>query len=117
MAVKSYQRPDDFWFKYSDPIGKDGMGLRKRWTWTKVLKALRVLRKGVDEFDAIRAQKKYDGTDIFATQFSYRKGARLIPFKKDAQIARKLRKLEGHPRFWDYEEEDGGDAQEEESDE
>ena len=52
--------------------------------------------------------------DVYAEHFSYRKGAKLIPFKKHAHIARKLRKLEGKPRFWDYEEEEEEEEDEEE---
>jgi len=92
--------------KYSDPIGRDGIGQRNRWTWTKILKALRHLRKETDKWDTGRARAKYGDTDIFTTHFSYRKGSKLMPFKKDGHIARKLRKLEGQPRFWDYEEEE-----------
>jgi len=101
--------------KYSDYPGVDKPGPRKRWAWTKVLKALKVLRKATDDSDSERAKREYHGRDEeFNTLFSYRKGSKLVPLKKSAQIARIFRKLEGHPRFWDYEEDEKGEESEEE---
>jgi hypothetical protein len=80
--------------------------LRKRWGWTKILKALKNQKKEIDSFDAAVAREKHRSIDAFTEHFSYRKGNKMILFKKDAHIARQLRRLQGSPRFWDYIEED-----------
>ena len=64
------------------------------------------LKKDTDLFDSQRAKAEYADLKVYTTLFSYRKGAKLVPLKKVGHIARKFRKLEGHPRFWDYEEEE-----------
>jgi hypothetical protein len=80
--------------------------VRKRWGWTKVLKALRIHKKDIDFADAAMAKRKYSEIEEFSEYFSYRKGNKRIPLKSTAHIARKFRMLEGTPRFWDYIEED-----------
>jgi hypothetical protein len=82
------------------------MGPRKRWPWTKVLKALKQFKKDTDHWDTQRAKEEYADPEVYAVHFSYRKGTKLMLFKNEVHIARKFRKLEGNPRFWDYEEEE-----------
>lgn len=105
---------EDFWLPHSDPTGDDGNGPRQNWCWTKVLKALKRQKKQVDKVDSQKSKIAYD-SDEWNTEFSYRKGSKLIPLKADAQIARRFRALEGRPRFWDYVEEDEGEDAGEES--
>ena len=105
-AVNSYSRQDDFWFKYSEPTGKNGDGLRKRFTWTKILTTLKKTRKEVDIWDAERVKRLYKDPKMFAEHFSYRKGNKLTLLKSVSHIARQLRKIEGSPRFWDYADEE-----------
>ena len=61
----------------------------------------------MDDIDAQEAKHYYGKEEEFNALFSYRKGSQLVPLKKAAQIARRYRKIEGHPRFWDYEEDEG----------
>lgn len=84
---------------------------------------MRNLKKVTDERDAVRAKTEYrDKPEDYAAIFSYRKGKKRIPLKQDAQIARKFRKIEGEPRFWDYDDEEvegakeGAEIEEEEED-
>lgn len=79
---------------------------RVRFKWTKLLKTLRQLKRNVDAADVDKARDKYGFGEAFAEHFSYRKGNKLLPLKNPAHIARKFRKLEGNPQFWDYVEEE-----------
>jgi len=99
---------EDFWLPHSDPTGDDGNGPRQNWCWTKVLKALKRRKKQVDKVDSQKSKIAYD-SDEWNTEFSYRKGSKLVPLKAEAQIARRFRAIEGRPRFWDYVEEDEGE--------
>ena len=92
--------------KFSEPTGKDGDGPRKRFTWTKILTALKNMKKEVDIWDMERANALYKDPEAFAEHFSYRKGNKLVPFKSTSHIARQFRKMEGKPRFWDYADEE-----------
>jgi hypothetical protein len=54
----------------------------------------------MDDIDAQEAKHYYARREEdFNALFSYRKGSQLVPLKKAAQIARRYRKMEGHPRF------------------
>jgi hypothetical protein len=64
------------------------------------------LKKAVDSADADRARDRYSTLEEFVEHFSYRKGNKMMPLKTDAHIARKFRKMEGRPTFWDYAEEE-----------
>ena len=102
-AVYSYKTVDEFWLKYSEPNGGD----RKRWTWTKIMNDLKLLKKTTDNVDAQTARDLYSDPIEFINHFSYRSGKKLIPFSKPTHIAWHFRKINGSPRFWDliYEEE------------
>jgi len=97
---------DDFWFKYSDKISySEGEVARKRWKWSKILKALKLFKKTTDLSDAAEAIETYS-VEKFAKHFSYRKGNKMVTMKNPTHIARIYRKLKGHPRYWDYDEEE-----------
>lgn len=70
------------------------------------MQMLRKLKKAVDSADADRARDRYPALEEFTAHFSYRKGNKMISLKTDAHIARKFRKMEGNPTFWDYAEEE-----------
>jgi hypothetical protein len=110
-AVNSYARLADFWLKYSVPAKKyqgiNGVEFppeRKKLGVTKILLMLRDNKKIVDTNDAAMAREKYSSHDEFAQHFSYRKGSKKVVLSSVAEIARRYRKLEGHPRFWDFDE-------------
>ena len=63
---------------------------------------LRQQKKNVDAVDVKRARDKYGNSEAFIQYFSYRKGNRMLPLKNSAHIARRLRKIEGNPQFWNY---------------
>ena len=105
-AYKSYKHSEDFWYKYSEPTGRDGNGPRKRFCWTKILKMLRLTKQEVDMCDMERAKALYLNSQEFIKHFSYRKGSKTMVFKKVAHIARQLRKIEGDFRYWDYPDEE-----------
>jgi len=105
---------EDFWLKYSSPPSDAGSiypGDRVRFKWTKILKMLRQQKKNVDAVDMERARDKYGDGEAFIEHFSYRKGNRMLPLKNPAHIARRLRKIEGNPQFWDYTEEETAEAE------
>lgn len=77
-----------------------------RFKWTKILEMLRQQKRNVDAADMDRARDRYGFGDEFAKHFSYRKGKKLLPLKNPAHIARRLRKMEGNPQFWDYADEE-----------
>ena len=105
-SVKSYYSTDDFWFKYSDKTThSEEEDDRKKWKWTKILKALKLFKKTTDLSDAAEAIETYS-VEKFAKHFSYRKGNKMVTMKNPTHIARIYRKLKGHPRYWDYDEEE-----------
>ena len=67
---------------------------------------LRQMKRLVDATDADRARDIYRTPDEFVMHFSYRKGNKILPLKNSTHIARKLRKIEGNPRFWDHPDEE-----------
>ena len=109
-AVKSYDKVEDFWLTHSSAIGEDEDGPRKNWSWTRVIKALRLQRKEINDIDTRTAKIAFHGRNAeWETEFSYRKGSKMVPLKKDAEIARRFRAIESRPSFWDYVEDDGGE--------
>src|SRR6266480_5892333 len=106
-AVYSYKNVEEFWFKYSEPTGRDGNGPRKQWTWTKIMNDLKLLKKMTDNVDTQIARETYSDPVEFINHISYRKGKKFIPFSKPTHITRQFRKMNGSPRFWDliYEDE------------
>jgi|SRR5271170_4756352 len=92
-AVKCYGRMEDFWLTYSDPTRADGdASPKKHWLWTKVIKALRFQKKQINNFD-IRSVRIaiYERDTKWETEFSYHlKGSKMVPLKKDAEIARRF---------------------------
>ena len=67
---------------------------------------LKRTRKDVDTWDAERAKQLYKDPKLFAEYFFYRKGNKLVLFKRPSHIAQQLRKIENNPRFWDYTDEE-----------
>jgi hypothetical protein len=65
---------------------------------------LRNNKKIVDADDTAMAKERYSSHDEFAQHFSYRKGSKKVVLSSVAEIARRYRKLDGHPRFWDFDE-------------
>jgi hypothetical protein len=103
--VRSYPQGElDFWAKYSEPDLEDE-SKRILYEWTKVMKLLKNLRQTVDQADAERVRQIYSEPE-FSSLFCYRKGNKTKVLVKPALIARKLRNLEGKPRFWDYPDEE-----------
>ena len=105
--MKAYREPEDFWFKYSEPVEGTGGDDRKRYNWTKILSMLKVTTRVTDDAGVERARSKYRSAKEFAKHFSYRKGSKTLVLKKGATIARKLREIEEAPAFWDYADEIG----------
>jgi hypothetical protein len=119
-AVQSYSRTEDFWYKYSiaTSVPLDGDPRppeRRRYNMTKIMSMLREQKKIADRTDADMAHSEFPDQAEFMKYFSYRKGAKMYPLKNVAHIARLYRKLKGHPRFWDFEDELEEDANEDES--
>jgi hypothetical protein len=79
---------------------------RKKLGVTKIMGMLRDNKKMIDSNDAAMAREKYSSPIEFAQHFSYRKGAKKIVLSNAGEIARRYRKLEGHPRFWDFNEDE-----------
>lgn len=119
-AVQSYSCTEDFWYKYSIatsvPLDSDSRPpKRQRYKMSKIIAMLRELKKTADRTDADMAYTEFPDQTEFMKHFSYRKGAKIYPLKNIAYVARLYRKLKGHPRFWDFEEELEEDENETES--
>ena len=70
-AVYSYK----IWRNFgSNTTGRDGNSPRKRWTWTKIMNDLKLLKKTTDNVDTQRARETYSDPVEFINHFSYRKG-------------------------------------------
>ena len=65
---------EEFWFKYSEPTGRDGNGPRKWWTWTKIMNDRKLLKKTTDNVDTQIARETYSDPVEFINHFSYQKG-------------------------------------------
>ena len=73
--------------------------MRKRWSYTVVLKALRKQRHNADVEDAALARIQYNTKEAFAKHFSYRKGNKQISFTSTTSIIQQFRKMNNRPRY------------------
>jgi hypothetical protein len=75
--VKAYREPEDFWFKYSEPVEGTGGDDRKRYNWTKILLMLKVIKRVTDDADVDRARSTEVQRSLLSTSHIAR-GAKLL---------------------------------------
>src|SRR6202035_3613213 len=98
-AYKSFSDPESFWAAISLRTKKNKDGTANL-SLTAIHQVLIQDKQRKDIEDAEEAKERYNSTE-FNDLFAYRKGGKQYVLKKDTEIARRYRRLENRPAYWD----------------